>query len=230
MIRPEPHRRPARGARGIGDEPLGQLHHVGVVRERLVGLEHRELGVVARVDALVPVHAPDLEDALVSADDQALEVELERDAQVQLQVERVVVRGERARGRSAGDLVEDERLDLDVPSAGEELANSGDRAMANVEDPAGLGIDDQVEVAPPQPELRVGDSAALARQRENRLREELRPDGLDRRLASSGHHQRPLRSDPVADVEVADCREPGAHSGRAAPRACRHGRSDTDTD
>ena len=79
---------------------LGDLHHLAVVGERLVQLHHRELGVVAGGDALVAEDAADLEHPLHAADDQPLQVQLERDAQVQLHVERVVVGDERAgRGR-----------------------------------------------------------------------------------------------------------------------------------
>jgi hypothetical protein len=83
------------------------------VAERLVELHHRELGVVARRDALVAEDAPDLEHPLHPADDQPLEVQLERDAQVQLHVERVVVGGERAGVGAAGLGVQHRGLDLD---------------------------------------------------------------------------------------------------------------------
>ena len=90
--------------------PLGEVHHVAVVAERLVRLEHRELGVVRGVDALVAEHATDLEHAVEAADDQALQLQLQRDAQVQVDVERVVVRDERPRRRAAL-----ERLSTSVP-------------------------------------------------------------------------------------------------------------------
>ena len=54
-----------------------------VVGVRLVPLEHRELGVVGRVDALVAEVLAELVDALQPADDQPLEVQLGRDPQVQ---------------------------------------------------------------------------------------------------------------------------------------------------
>src|SRR3546814_5746635 len=83
----------------VGDELLGEGHHVVVVAVRLVELEHRELGVVAGGEALVPEHPPDLEHPLEAADREALQVELGRDPQEEVEVERVVVGGERA-GRS----------------------------------------------------------------------------------------------------------------------------------
>ena len=96
------------------------------VAERLVRLEHRELGVVARRHALVAERAVDLVDALEAADEQPLEVQLGRDAQVQLHVERVVVRHERPRGRAAGDRLQHRRLDLEEAARLHEAADRRD--------------------------------------------------------------------------------------------------------
>src|SRR5205814_8833996 len=49
-----------------GDEGLGERHHVVVVGVGLVELEHRELRIPARADALVAEHASDLEHLLRS--------------------------------------------------------------------------------------------------------------------------------------------------------------------
>ena len=95
------------------DEALDPGHRVLVVGVGLVPLEHRELGVVLEGDALVAEVLADLVDALEPADDQALEVELGRDPQVERLVELVVVRHERPRERAAVARLEDRRLDLD---------------------------------------------------------------------------------------------------------------------
>ena len=97
----------------VDDERLGQLDDVGYVTERLVRLHHRELGIVRGVHALVAERAPDLEHTVEATDDQALEVELGGDAQVQRHVEGVVVGDERAGVGAAGLDVEDRRLHLD---------------------------------------------------------------------------------------------------------------------
>ena len=73
------------------DEPLDAVHRVAVVGVGLVPLEHRELGVVLERDAFVAEVLADLVDALEPADDQALEVQLGRDPQVERLVELVVV-------------------------------------------------------------------------------------------------------------------------------------------
>ena len=129
---------PSGRARGGRDQLLGESHHVGVVGERLVELEHRELGVVPRRQALVAEHAGDLEHPVEAADDQPLQVELGRDAQVEVHVERVVVRDERPGGGAAGDRVQHRRLDLDVAAVDEVLAHRGDRREADLEARAAL--------------------------------------------------------------------------------------------
>ena len=88
---------------GEGDHLLGQLHHLQVVGIGPVELELGELGVMGAVDAFVAEVAPDLVDALQVAHQQAFEVQLERDAQVQVLLELVVVGDERARRRAAVD-------------------------------------------------------------------------------------------------------------------------------
>ena len=95
------------------DQVLHAVHRVLVVGVRLVPLEHRELGVVLEVDALVAEVLADLVDALEPADDQPLEVELGRDAQVEVLVELVVVRDERLCERAAVARLQDRRLDLE---------------------------------------------------------------------------------------------------------------------
>ena len=99
------------------DDPLHARHRVAVVGVGLVPLEHRELGVVLVGDAFVAEVLADLVDPLEPADDQALEVELGRDPQVEPLVELVVVGLERARERAAVAGLEDRRLDLDEAGA-----------------------------------------------------------------------------------------------------------------
>ena len=62
------------------DERLVELQHVVHVPIGRVEFEHRELGIVRRVDAFVAKNASDLVDALHAADDEPLEVELGGDA------------------------------------------------------------------------------------------------------------------------------------------------------
>ena len=105
------------GADRVGranDERLDAAHHRGVVGVCLVELEHRELGVVRPVDALISKVVPDLVHAVESADDQPLEIQLVGDAQKQRHVERVVVRGERPRRRATVQRLQHRRLHFEI--------------------------------------------------------------------------------------------------------------------
>ena len=99
-------------ARDELDQLLGDLHQVVVVGVGLVELEHGELGVVLGADALVAEVAIDLVDAVEAADDEALEIELRRDAQEEIHIEGVVVGPEGPRRGTAGDLLHHRRFDF----------------------------------------------------------------------------------------------------------------------
>ncbi len=163
-------RRAVRRDRGGRDQRLGARHRVVDVGVGLVPLEQRELGVVLERHALVAEVLADLVDALEPADDQALEVELGRDAQVEVAVELVVVRRERPRVGAAVERLQRRRLDLDEAGAVELAAQGRDRARAQLELGAHLGVDQQVEVALAVARLDIGEPVVLVGQRAARSR------------------------------------------------------------
>src|SRR6266571_2356463 len=118
----------------LAQKLLRESHEVAVIAVSLVELEHGELGVVPGRDALVPEIAVDLEHFLESAYHQAFQVELGRDAQEKLHVERVVVRLERPGVRAAGNRLHHRRLDLEETLARHELADRLHDAAAGLED------------------------------------------------------------------------------------------------
>ena len=180
---------------------LGQRHQLLILAVGLIELEHRELGVVLRRDAFVPEVAVDFVDALQAADRQPLQIQLGRDAQEQLHVERVVMRYERARQRPAGDRLHHRRLDLEVAPAVQERADRGKHTTSDGEDLARVWIDDQIEIALAIPGLDVGQPVPLLGQRQEALGEELerrRPDG---QLVGLGPEDAPLDADEVAEIE-----------------------------
>ena len=122
-IKPLQHLGPQAVLHHAGDHGLGELHHVTIVRVRLVELQHRELGIVGPVHPFVPEVVPDLVHPLESADQQPLEVQLVGDAQVQRHVQRVVVSHERTGRRAAIEWLEDRRLDLEKTTLIEKAAH-----------------------------------------------------------------------------------------------------------
>lgn len=99
-------------SRDRADEVLGQIHNPVVIGIRLIQFQQREFGVVARVHTLVAEHAAQLVHLLKAADDQPLEMQLQRDAEVEVDVERIMMRDEGARIGAAGHVVQDRRFHL----------------------------------------------------------------------------------------------------------------------
>ncbi len=146
-VGPRHRRRPGDRDRRVLDEVLREVGDAVVVGVRLVRLEHRELGAVRGVGALVAEVAVDLEHPVEPAHDGALEEQLGRDAQVELGVERVGLRHERP-GRGAAVLhLQHRRLDLDVSAVGERLPQRRVDLRAGAHGLAGLVAHDQVEEA-----------------------------------------------------------------------------------
>ena len=185
-----------------GDEPLHPVHRVAVVGVGLVPLEHRELGVVLERDALVAEVLADLVDALETADDQALEVELGRDPKVERLVEFVVVRLERPGERAAVSRLQDRRLDLDEALVVERAANGRDHPGAEHEVGACVLVHQQVEVAPPVTLLDVGQPVEGVGERRADLAEHLEGVDRQRRLAATRLRRMAGHADDVAEVNV----------------------------
>ena len=194
-------RRPDHLHRHRRQQLLGERHQPLVVHVRPVELEHRELGIVLRRDALITEVTIDLEDPFDAADGEPLQVELRRDAQVELHVERVVMRHERPRQRAAGDLLHHRRLDFEEAVRLQELPDRRHRGRANLEHPAHVGIDDQIEIALAVADLDVLQAVPLLRQRQEALGEELQRRRPDRQLVRLGAKQVAADADLIAEVE-----------------------------
>ena len=141
-----------------------------VVPVRRVELQHRELGVVARTrDAFVAEVAVDLEHALEAADDQALQVQLRRDAQEHV-AGRARCGGSRTawpRRRPGSDCsigVSTSRK----PCATMKSRIAAMRLAARHEAARASSFDDQVDVALPVALLAVGEAVELVGQRPQR--------------------------------------------------------------
>ncbi len=198
-----------------------------VVGVGLVELEHGELGVVLGADAFVAEVAVDLVDAVEASDDEALEVELGRDAEGERDVEGVVVGLEGACGGSSGDGVHHGGFDFEVAAGVEEGADGAedggafDEDFADVDGGFGIGVGDvafgglgavagvheEVDVALAVAELGVFQAVVLVGQGEHGLGEEGEGgavvDGgdVDGELAGAGAEEEAADADVVAEVE-----------------------------
>ena len=201
-------RRAVHGERHAFEHPFGELHHPEVVLVGHVDLHAGELGVVRAVHALVAEVLAELVNAVESADDELLEIQLRGDAQVEVDVQRIVVRDERTGRRTARNGLQNRRLDLDVALLVEVFAHRGHDLRALDEDLLDLRIDDQVEVALAVADLRVGEGVERPAvllldhgQRADRLRQHGEAAAVHRQLARVGTEGESLDAHEVADVE-----------------------------
>ena len=176
---------------GRNDHALDEIHHVGVVSEGLVGLQHREFGVVPDVDALVAKDPAELEDPFHASDDQPLQVQLEGDPQVHVDVEGVVMGDEWPRGGTALNAAEDRTFDLPEAVILQVAPDGPDRASPHLEDVAGPFVRHEVDVALAVAHLDVGESLVLVRRRPQRLAQHLETLDGDGDLALVGAHNAP---------------------------------------
>ena len=172
----------------MGDELLDERHDVGVVGIGLVQLEHRELGIPPVAETLVAEHPPDLEHLLHAPDDKPLQIELRRDAQVHIHVERVVMGHERLGGCPAGDRVKDRCLDLDEVARFEEAADLAHHLRTQQQREPGLVRDPQVDVPLPVARVRVGDAVPLVGELSFGFGQQRPLVDLHRQLAALGRH------------------------------------------
>ncbi|SAK91568.1 hypothetical protein AWB82_06493 [Caballeronia glebae] len=188
--------------RGLADQLLGEVHQPAVIGVRGVELHHREFRVVTRRHAFVPEVTIDLEHALEAADDQPLQIQLGRDAQEHLHVERVVMRGERLGRRAARNRVQHRRFDFHEARLRHEIADRRDRLGARHEGLARFRRDDQIDVALAIAHFLIGEAVELVRQRAQRLREQPQFRAAHRQLALVRAKQHALRGDDVAEVPL----------------------------
>ena len=185
---------------GAGEDTLENIHHAVKVCVCLIELTGRELRVVLGVHALVAEDAADLVHALNTADNQALEVQLGRDAHIHINIERVVVRDERARRRAAGDGAEHGGLDLHEAQTVQIAAQVGHELAADLEIALALGVHDEIHVALAVAQLRVRHAVELLRQRAQGLAEQRDLLHVDGDLPGLGLEGVTAHADDIADV------------------------------
>src|SRR5471032_2235097 len=101
------------------------------------------------VDTLITECGADLVHLFDSSDDRPLEIELGGDAQRHVEIERIEMRMERARGGAAVNRLQYRRFDLDVLPIVECLAQRSDDRRPLIDHLACLGPHDEVEIALP---------------------------------------------------------------------------------
>ena len=158
-------------------------------------------------DALVAEILAELVDALEAADDEALEIQLGGDPQVEVAIQRVVVRDEGARSSTTVERLKHRRLDLNEVRVIERAPNARDHLGARHEAIARLGVGHQIEVALAMPNFNVLQSMVTVGEWQA-ARRELDPLGdLDAQFASACSCRDADNANQVADRDRANLLE-----------------------
>ena len=146
------------------------MTHLHVVPIGLVGLQHRELGVVRGVSSLVTEVPADFEDSSSSANHEPLEVELRGNAQVKVQIVSVDVGAERPGIRATMDRLQNRGLDLNVIVTQQDFSHRTNGVRASPQLITSARVDNEIEVTLPNLRLRVVESRPPRRQWSQGLR------------------------------------------------------------
>ena len=184
----------------MAEHVLRQLHHAVIVRIRLIKLHKREFRVMARINAFVAEYAADLINSLETADNQALEIKLKRNAELDILVKRVIVRFKRACRRAAGIRDEHGGLDLHEPAVVEKSADLAKDLRALDKRIAHLGIDNQVKIPLAVAHIGILQTVKLLRQRLERLGEQRKLLRVDGDLSGLCAEHKALYADNIANV------------------------------
>ena len=155
--------------------------------------------------AEVPVQLKNLREA---AHQQSLEIQLRRDAQIKLHVERVVMRLERSRGSATGDALHHRRLHFQKVTIRHVAPHLRDHLAARDKNLAAALVRNQIQITLAVFDLRINDAVPLARHRPHGFRQHRQLRHFDRRLAHLGRECLTLDSHPVADInQLFECGE-----------------------
>ena len=193
----------------MGHHLFGQVHHVVVVGIRLVQLEQRVLRVVPGRKSFVAEHPPYFEDFLHPTHHQALEVQLERDAQIEVHVQGVMVR-DKWPGRSPSrERMENRRFNLDKALGLEEPAYLRDSPAARQEDLAATFVGPHVGVALAVAGIDISYATEFVTKRTARFGEQNPFAQAEREFTCLGAHDLPGCPDPVPQGELVELGETG---------------------
>ena len=184
----------------MAEHTLRQLHHAVIIGVRLIQLHEREFRIVTGIQTFVTEHTADLVHPLQTADNEPLEIQLQRNAQLHILVQRIVVRFKRTRRGAARVRHEHGGLDLHKAAAVEEAADLAQDLRALDKRVAHLGVDDQIEIPLAVAHIGILQSVEFFRQRLERLGKQRERLCMDGDLAGFRAEHETLDTDNVADV------------------------------
>ncbi len=178
-----------------------QLHQVAIVAVRLVEFEHREFRVVLRRDPLVAEVAVDLVHAVKSADGQALEIELRRDAQIQIDIQCIVVCDEGSRRCASRDGMHHRRFNLYISARIEKAPQLLNNLRAGNKHLSRFVVGNQVQIALPVAQLNVGQPMPLFWKGQQRLGKKCQLVNPDGKFVGFRAEEMSANADQIAKIQ-----------------------------
>ncbi len=181
---------------------LGQIHHAVIISVSLVELHQSEFRIMTGVDALVTEYTADLVNALQTADDQALQVQLKGDTKLHILIQRIEMRFKGSGSRTAGVLYQHGGLYLHEAQTVQIAANSADDLRTLQESVLNLRVHDQVHITLTIPHIGVRKSVELLRQDLQALREQGQCLHMNGGFACLRDKYIAGHTDDIADVQL----------------------------
>ena len=186
----------------VAEHGLGQFHHAVVIGIGLIEFHECEFRIVTRIDTLVPEDAADLVDSFHAADDQALQIEFQGNAQLDIFIERIVVRLKWTRRGTTRIWHKHRCLDFHEAAVIQEPADLADDLRALHEGVAHLGVHDQIQISLTVADVRVLKTMELLRQRNQVLGQECQLVRMDGDLSHLRAEYKSFHADDVSDVHL----------------------------
>ena len=192
--------RPQDVLRRLADQFFRNVHDRFHVAVSLVQLQRREFRIMFDIHAFVTEDTAQFIYPFHAADDQSLQVQFRGDAQIEFDVQGVVVCNKRPCRGAAGNSVQDRRLDFQKAIFVEDTTDALDDLRPFDKDIFHFGIDDEVHIALPIAQVHVLKAVEFFRQRLQGFGQELQVFDADGRFARMGQEDRARHADDIAEV------------------------------
>ena len=186
----------------VTQQLLGKVHQVAVVPVGGIELHHGEFGVMPHADAFVAEAAVDFKHALETAHDQPLEVQLGRDAQKHVLIQRIVVRNKRLGVGAARNRVQHGRFHFEKAVFSHEVAHTANGFAARHKTLACLLVHHQIHITLAVFQLLILHAMEFVGHGAQALGEHADGRGVNRQLACAGFEQIAFGCNDVAQVPV----------------------------
>ncbi len=151
-------------------------------------------------DPFVAEVAVDFKHAFKTANHQTFQIQFRRDAQVHIQIQRVVMGDERTGGRPAWDHLHHRGFDFHKATSHHELAHGGEDLRTDTERMTRLFVGDQIQIALAIANFLILQAVEFIRQRAQGFGQQAQLGAVDREFAGLRFEQLAAGGDDIAEV------------------------------